>query len=105
MSTSRKNEERLLDSGEGELVARTRQPALGALSDKDVSDIAKRLRERRDRARDIAHKQRRSVRGKGGGQVKFDQADAGNRQKMGVLAEALSRVNKERTRRGAPDQG
>ncbi|TKT77380.1 hypothetical protein, partial [Aquamicrobium sp. LC103] len=101
MATSRKNERRLLNDGEIELVAKSRQPELKQLSDKDISQLVKQLRERRDRARDIADKQRRAVRGKSRQQVQFDQADAGNRQKMGVLAEALARVNKERSRRAA----
>ena len=99
MATSRKNEARVLDQGEAELVARSRQPALSELGGKELADLASLLRERRDRARDIANRQRRAIRGKGGQKGTFDQADAGNRQKMGVLAEALSRVNKERTRR------
>lgn len=99
MATSRKNEERVLSESELELVAKTRQPLLQGLSDKEAAQLVKHLRERRDRARGIAEKQRRALRGKSGAQPSFDQADAGNKQKMSVLAEALSRVSKEVARR------
>ena len=99
MATSRRNEERLLNDGELELVVKSRHPVLKTLSDQEVSQLVGLLRERRDRAQQIANRQRRGVRGKGGSASSFDQADAGNRQKAGVLAEALSRANKERARR------
>jgi len=99
MATSRSNEERLLTEAELELVTKSRHSDLKSLDDKDVLQLVKRLRERRDRAMDIANKQRRGVRGKAGAGSTYDKADSGNRQKAAVLAEALSRVTKEHNRR------
>lgn len=52
MAISRRNEDRLLDKSEKELVDQTRHPALAGIADKDLSKLVKLLRERRDRARD-----------------------------------------------------
>lgn len=95
MTTSRRNQERVLDKAETELVDQTRHPALGGVSDKELSRLVKLLRERRDRARDIARAQRR----KGKSEAK-DGAERGNKEKMSVLAQALQRANKEAARRG-----
>jgi len=103
MATSRKNEARILDANEAEMVAQSRHPQLQELGGKDLAGLLTRLRERRDRATAIADRQRRAVRGKGGERGTFEHADAGNRQKAGVLAAAISRVNKERARRGASE--
>lgn len=99
MATSRKNEGRLLDAGEMEMVTKSRHPQLQSLGGKELADLLSRLRERRDRALDIANRQRRAVRGKARGTSDFQHADSGNRQKAGVLAAAVARVNKERSRR------
>lgn len=99
MSISRRHEDRLLDKGEKELVDQTRHPALGEVSDKELSKLVKLLRERRDRARDIAKTQRRNARGKGKAEAK-EGAERGNKEKMSVIAQALQRVNKEAARRG-----
>lgn len=101
MATSRKNETRILDAGEAEMVAQSRHPGLQSLGGKELADLLTRLRERRDRASDIANRQRRAVRGKSSGKSGFEHADAGNRQKAGLLAAAIARVNKERARRAA----
>jgi hypothetical protein len=98
---SRKNETRILDSSESEMVAMSRRPQLQELGGKELADLLARLRERRDRARDIANRQRRAVRGKSGDRATFEHADAGNRQKAGALAAAVARVNKEHARRSA----
>lgn len=101
MAWTRKDEERYLDKDERELVDRTHQPALGAVDDKELPDLKKLLRERRDRARDIAARQRREMRGKGGRPQGQEAArdDAGSRMKLAVLAKALKRLNNEATRR------
>jgi len=99
MATNRKSDERLLDKAERELVEATRHPHLAQLDNAALRDLTKLLRERRDRAQGLANRQRRDVRGKGRGTVKFEHADAGNRQKSALLAQALARVNKENSRR------
>lgn len=99
MATARRSERRLLTDQEFELVEKTHQPALAEVADDELSGLVTQVRERRDRARDIANRQRRAIRGKGAGTSTYDKADQGNRQKQGVLAAALQRLNKERKRR------
>ncbi|WP_024276555.1 hypothetical protein [Xanthobacter sp. 126] len=100
MAHPRKTERRLLTDSEMELVEKSRQPVVSALGDGEVNDLVAQLRERRDRALTIANNQRRALRGKGGrGEVTFDKADSGNRQKASVLTDALTRARREQTRR------
>lgn len=104
MSTSRKSERRALSQDEFQLVERTHRPALNDLKVEEITQLIGLLRERRDRARDIANQQRRRIRGKDRGARAApppEQADAGNRLKAAILAEALSRLNDERSRRTA----
>ncbi|MFG1416628.1 hypothetical protein V5F38_01590 [Xanthobacter sp. V0B-10] len=102
MAHTRKNERRLLTDAEMEFVAKARHPELMALSDADLHALIGHLRERRERALTIANNQRRSLRGKGGrGEVTFEKADSGNRQKASVLTDALTRARREATRRQA----
>lgn len=104
MAHPRKTEQRLLSAEELELVAQTRHPALPMLEDEHLHTLIANLRARRDRARTIANNQRRALRGKGGrGEVTFEKADSGNRQKMSVLTDALTRARREKTRRVAED--
>ncbi|QOG05680.1 hypothetical protein IGS74_13915 [Aureimonas sp. OT7] len=102
MSTRIKDEERVLDTAERELVAETRHPHIRSLGDADLRNLLSRLRERRDRAQSLAAKARREARRGGGG---FDHSNSGMRQKSGLLAEAVRRVNKEAARRGAGQEG
>ncbi len=109
MATSRKEERRLLSKDELELVERTHQPQLAGLAADELSPLIARLRERRDRARDIAHSQRRQVRGKAGGRKAGasdapEHKDSGNRRKAAILTEALFRLTAERNRRTARDR-
>lgn len=100
MSLSTKQLERVLDKGEWELVSRTRSHAIGGVSDGELGDLAKNLRERRDRARDIARQQRREMRGKA--EPKGTASSAGNtgtKAKADALTVALKRVGAEQTRR------
>src|SRR5262249_39053388 len=58
-----------------------------------------------DRARDIAHRQRRQTRGKDrSGRPAGESTDTGNRRKAAVLGEALTRAIEERSRRTARTQ-
>jgi hypothetical protein len=103
MATSKLDERRLMSDEEYTLVEQTHYPVLGKLDDAALKDLTQRLRERRDRARDIAHRQRRDVRGKGRQATTFEKQDAGNRQKAGILGEALTRINSERMHRKADE--
>ena len=92
--------DRLLDEGERELVAASRYPNLGDMSDEDLARLKSNLRSPRDRARDIAKRQRREMRGKSapaGARPAAD--DAGTREKLSLLSSAVQRANKEAARR------
>jgi hypothetical protein len=102
MARSMKHERRLLGADELTLVEKTHHPALGLLPDQDLAELRKLVRERRDRAHDIAARQRRELRGKAapkGARAATD--DSGTREKRDVLAAAMQRLNKEVTRRQA----
>ncbi len=102
MARSRSEENRLLNKDEQELAAQARHPALSELSDTDLTGLIGRLRERRNRARDVASRQRREMRGKAapsGVQPAAD--DTGSRAKRDVLSSALKRANKEKERRSS----
>lgn len=100
MAHPRKTEQRLLTTDELEFVGKARHPALGMLGDADLVSLIHALRERRERALTIANNQRRALRGKGGrGEVRFEKADSGNRQKASVLNDALTRARRELNRR------
>lgn len=107
MAHTRKTERRLLTDAEMEFVEKARHPVLGQLADADLAALVRHLRERRARALSIANDQRRALRGKGGrnsggrGEVLYDKADSGNRQKAAVLTDALTRARRETTRREA----
>ena len=100
MARSRREEDRLLSADERELVALTHHPELGSLAEEGLADAVRRLRERRDRARDIARRRRRERRGKAGpsGATPITE-DAGSHAKAAVLAAALKRASKETQRR------
>ena len=100
MSVSRRREQRLLDTNEAELVARSHRPDLSAAGDAQISELIRLLRERRDRARDVSRRQRREVRGKAAPSGSRPAADnSGTREKAALLAAAVKRVSKERERR------
>lgn len=100
MSRTRRDEARLLSRDEHELVDQTHHPSMQSLSDSDLSDLVKRLRERRDRARDVSRQQRREVRGKAAPSGTRPASDnSGTREKGALLAAALKRASKENERR------
>ena len=113
MSDSRKQthapsspeERRALDADELQLADMARDPKLGSLSDRDLSDLISRLRSRRNRARDISDRQRREVRAKappsGATPAKGNE---GTRSKHDYLNEALARATEERKARGGADE-
>jgi hypothetical protein len=96
MARSIKEGRRLLSPGELSLVEKTRRPALGQLPDHDLRELRKRLRECVGEVKDIAARQRHEWRGKAahhGAPPK--PRDSGTREKLGHLAAALKRLNKE----------
>ncbi|WP_395665118.1 hypothetical protein [Methylocella sp.] len=100
MGRGLKSERPALDAEELALVEPTRHPALGAIDDAELARLRKLVRDRRDRARDIAARQRREMRGKTapkGARAAAD--DTGSRRKRDALAAALKRLNAEAARR------
>lgn len=104
MSRSRRDIERLLSKDEQDLVSQATQPALAQLSTSDLSALAKRLRDARDKAQTIAQRQRREMRGKAAPSGAKPATDnAGSMEKSALLASAMQRVNKETARRRSQD--
>lgn len=102
MSRPRRDIERLLSKDELDLVEQGSQPRLGALTDGDLSSLAKRLRDTRDRAQTIARRQKREMRGKAAPSgAKAASDNTGSLEKASLLAAAMQRVNKETSRRRA----
>ena len=103
MGRSLRHEQQVLNADEVALVAATHHPALGALPDKELAELRKHVRERRDRAGQIAARQRREIRGKAdrprGARPVTE--DLGSRVKKDVLAAAMKRLNAEAARREA----
>ena len=100
MSISRKQAERLLTADEWQLVQKAHHPAIQELPDADLSDLAKKIRERRDRAQSEAHRQRREIRGKAAPKgARPARKDTGTRAKLEVLAMSMRSVNGEQARR------
>lgn len=100
MATCRKSEKSLLDHDEWTLVETTHLPALAALSDDELAAARKRLRDLRDKQRDLGHQTRRAARGKADARgASFPGTYARPKQKKQVFAHALRRLNDENTRR------
>lgn len=100
MAISRKQEERLLTEDEWHLVRKSHHPAVQDLSDADLSDLVKQVRERRDRSQSEAHRQRREMRGKAEPKgMKPTRKDTGTRAKLEILAMSMRRLNGEHARR------
>ncbi|MFN4295456.1 MAG: hypothetical protein ACK4FB_01325 [Brevundimonas sp.] len=101
MAQSRKADERYLTKDERELCDSARQPALKEMKHEELVDLAKRLRERRNRARDVSRDQRRTAR-RGG---KATEGETGSDRKKALLAAGMKRVNRELDRRRAENRG
>jgi hypothetical protein len=100
MAMTQKEEARALDAQERDLVQKSHHPALQDLSDEDLSNLVKLVRERRDKAKTQANQRRREMRGKGApkGAVP-SKSDEGSKAKLAVLAMAVRRLNSEIERR------
>ncbi len=93
---------RALSRDEQDLADQARQPALGQLKDRDLSDLVSRLRDRRNRARDLGNRQGREARGKADPSgVTAAGGNEGMRSKLDYLNDALERATAERDRRNA----
>jgi hypothetical protein len=100
MGRSHRDERQVLDAGEIALIEASHHPRLGETPDKELHELRKLIRDRRDRARDIAARQRREMRGKADPRGARPAADnTGTRKKRDVLAAAMQRINREATRR------
>lgn len=96
MITLSQDDIRALDKDERELVEQT-TAGLNELGGTELAELIRRLRERRDRARDLADRQRREARGKAdpaGAQPAS--GDQGMRLKAEVLTAALNRAMEAR---------
>ena len=93
MKASTRDDDRLLNMAERELVAQTRPPVADGLTKEELQALGKRLREARDRSRRIASQQQREMRGKSGPRGAAPARDnTGSEAKTAVLVEALKRV-------------
>jgi hypothetical protein len=99
MSLSKAQEQRMLTADEFETVSRTHFPEIRDLTRKDLSDLVRRLRDHRDKARDVSRQQRREMRGKAEPRGARAAADnTGTSMKNQIFASAVKRVNREITR-------
>jgi hypothetical protein len=100
VTKARQIEMRFLNDSEKRLVEASHHPEVCDLSNEELADLRRNLRTRRTRARDIASRQRREIRGKAAPRGEKSTADdAGSREKLSVLSAALQRVNSETSRR------
>lgn len=100
MAISRKQEERALNAEEWKLVQSSHHPAVQELSDAELRELLKTVRERRDRAQSEVHRKRREMRGKSAPKgTQPATMDEGTRAKLGVLAMSMRRLNGEHERR------
>lgn len=105
MSISAATEKRLLTEDEHELVERTHYPHVSALDREALVEARRRLRTSRDKARDVAHRQRREIRGKADARGARPARDnSGTEMKRRIFGNALKRVNKELARFAAAER-
>jgi hypothetical protein len=89
-----------LSAAELEVVNASRSPAIKQASDEQLKILAQRLRRARDRAKDIAARQKREMRGKAQPKgTKRTRDNTGTLAKAQVLGEAIERVEEELSRR------
>jgi hypothetical protein len=100
MAITKKQEARALSSDEAELVEKSHHPAVQEISDEELRDLVKLVRERRNRARSEASRRRREMRGKAAPKgAAASRAEEGSKLKLAVLAMAMRRLNSELERR------
>jgi hypothetical protein len=105
MSVPVATEQRMLTQTEFEVVQQTHYPAIAELARDDLANAARRLRDYRDKARDVARQQRREMRGKAAPRGTRAATDnTGTAIKRQIFASALKRVNRELGRTAKDEQ-
>ena len=100
MGDRKQLEARLLSAAELEDVNATRPAAIEQASDEQLKVLAQRLRRSRNRAKDIAARQKREMRGKADPRgTKPTRDNTGTLAKAQVLGEAIERIEEELSRR------
>jgi hypothetical protein len=100
MSGNDQAEDRLLNASEAEIVAATRGPEIERKSPEELRQTLALLRKAHDRAKDIAARQQREMRGKADPRgVEPAQDNLGTRAKAQALQDAIGRVDAELQRR------
>jgi len=106
MSLPTSTERRILTEQEFAAVARSHYPEICGLEKPALIEVARRLREFRDKARDVVRGRRRELRGKAEPRGATPAApEAGLSLKKEVFSAALKRVNKEIARHDAGHDG
>ena len=96
MSLPIATEQRMLSETEFEVVQRTHYPEICGLSRDELAAAAGRLRDYRDKARDVARQQRREMRGKAAARgARPTRDNSGTLIKKQIFAAALRRLNRE----------
>ena len=103
MNDTARLEARLLTAAEQELVALTRPPEIERRSGDELKAAARRLREALNRAKAIAPRQTREIRGKAAAPHRARPAkdNLGTIGKAQALRDALDRIDAEQRRRAA----
>ncbi len=100
MAIAQKEEARALNADERVLVEKSHHPALQDLPDRELADLVKLMRERREKAKTQANQRRREMRGKSAPKgATASRAEEGSKLKVAVLAMAVRRLNSEAERR------
>ena len=100
MAITRKEQARALNTEEKEIVEKSQHPFLQDIPDAELHSLAKLIRDRRNKARDLANQRRREIRGKAPARgASPSKEDAGSQLKTAILATAMRRVNGEIERR------
>jgi t-SNARE complex subunit (syntaxin) len=105
MSVPISTEQRMLTAAEVEVVKQTHHPTIAELSQDALADASRRLRDYRDKARDVARQQRREMRGKASPRGAHPTRDStGTSMKKQIFASALKRVSRELGRSAKAEQ-
>jgi len=96
MTTNAQLEDKLLNASEADIVAETRAPEIEGKSPEELRHLLSLLRKAHDKAKDIAARQQREMRGKAEPHgAKPVQDNLGTKAKAQVLQEAILRVDAE----------
>ena len=99
MSAPIATERRILTDSEFEAVSRSHYPAVSQLDRPGLVELARVVREFRDKARDVSRQRRRELRGKAEPRsANAARDESGLGRKKEVFVSALKRVNREMTR-------